>query len=77
MLDGKNITGGHCKDPIIILLVVVSNDLWICHLVVGLPSSHSDQNVLSRSPQFARLVYLCINCAFPRHYSHDKFMYQN
>jgi hypothetical protein len=47
---------GHFKDPTIILEAFVSNDLCIWHSFIGLPSSHNDLNVLSRSPLFSKLV---------------------
>ncbi|XP_020164442.1 uncharacterized protein [Aegilops tauschii subsp. strangulata] len=46
---------GHVKNPTIILEVVASQDLWICHAFFGMPESCNDINVLKRSPLFARL----------------------
>ena len=47
---------GHCNDPLIILEAVALKDRWIWHLFFGLPGFHDDLNVLSRSPQFSRLI---------------------
>ena len=47
---------GHCNDPTIILEVGSPKDLWIWHSFFGLPGSHNDLNVLSRSPLFSRLI---------------------
>ena len=47
---------GHYNDPTIILEAVASKDLWICHSFFGLPGSHNDLNVLSRSPLLSRLT---------------------
>ena len=46
---------GHCEYATIILEVVTSNELSICHSYFGLPGSHSDLNVFQRSHLFLRL----------------------
>ena len=40
----------------VILEVVASQDLWICHSLFGMAGSHNDINMLQRSPMFARLA---------------------
>ncbi|XP_042441224.1 uncharacterized protein LOC122026552 [Zingiber officinale] len=46
----------HAHEPTIILEVVASYDLWICHAFFGLPGSHNDINVLERSNIFTELA---------------------
>ena len=47
---------GHFKKPTIILDTVVLHDLWIWHAFFGMLGSHSDINMLRRSPSFAKLT---------------------
>lgn len=54
VLQGGNV--GTKATATIVLEAVASEDLWIWHSFFGLPGSHDDLNVLSRSPLFARLV---------------------
>ncbi|XP_020242692.1 uncharacterized protein LOC109820907 [Asparagus officinalis] len=47
---------GHIHEPIIILEVVASYDLWIWHAFFELPGSYNDINVLKRSNLFIKLT---------------------
>ncbi|XP_075669760.1 uncharacterized protein LOC142639475 [Castanea sativa] len=47
---------GHTCDPMIILEIVASYDLWIWHAFFGLSRSHNDINVLERSSVFSELA---------------------
>jgi hypothetical protein len=53
---GYGMYTGHCREPIIILEAVASQDLWIWHAFFGMPGSLNDINVLDRSPIFATLA---------------------
>ncbi|GKA93621.1 ALP1-like protein [Tanacetum coccineum] len=44
--------GDHGPDPFILLKVIASNDLWICHAFFGVSGMNNDVNVLRQSPLF-------------------------
>jgi hypothetical protein len=52
----RGMYSGHKHEATIILEVVASYDLWICHTFFGLPRSNNDINVLERSFLFTELA---------------------
>ncbi|GJR90206.1 retrotransposon protein, putative, ty1-copia subclass [Tanacetum coccineum] len=52
---GQYVRRDHGSNPLILLEVVASQDLWICHAFFGVSGSNNDINVLHQSPLFNNL----------------------